>query len=86
MKRLLTLLLVLGGAMSSVSCSNSVAGDQAFEALAADFIETYLELNPEAATSLGDHRYDQLMNDYSQSGLETSHVIHKKTHDDLKAI
>ena len=86
MKRLLTLLLVLGGAMSSGSCANSVAGDQTFEALAADFIQTYLEMNPESATSLGDHRYDHRVNDYSHAGVEKSLGFHRTTLDKLRAI
>ncbi len=79
MKTLLTLLLILGGAMALASCSDSVAGDQSFEKLAADFIQKYLEMNPEAATALGDHRYDNRLNDYSMAGVKESLAFNKLT-------
>lgn len=41
------------------------AGDVAFESLARQFIEDYLRLDPESATQLGDHRYDDRLSDYS---------------------
>src|SRR5262245_32296280 len=47
------------------------AGDAAFETAAKAFIEDYLRLNPEAATDLGDHRYDGRLTDYSAAALAT---------------
>jgi uncharacterized protein (DUF885 family) len=45
------------------------SADAAFEAAAKAFIEDYLRLNPEAATDLGDHRYDDRLTDYSDAGV-----------------
>lgn len=44
--------------------------DDRFSRVADDFLEGYLRLNPEAATMLGDHRYDGEWSDVSASGLE----------------
>lgn len=46
--------------------------DTAFEAIAHSAIQDYLRLNPEEATSLGDHRYDGQLSDYSAAGLKAS--------------
>ena len=45
------------------------AADPAFEAVAKAFIEDFLRLNPEEATDLGDHRYDDRLRDYSTQGV-----------------
>ena len=39
--------------------------DDAFQKIAHDYIEQYLQANPEAATDLGDHRFDGQLTDYS---------------------
>ena len=52
--------------------------DTAFEALAHDYIEDYLRLNPEEATELGDHRYDGRLSDYSPAGLKASGDVARK--------
>jgi uncharacterized protein (DUF885 family) len=41
--------------------------DIAFEATAKAFIEDYLRHEPESATDLGDHRYDDRLTDYSEA-------------------
>lgn len=43
--------------------------DQKFERLANNYIEKMLQLNPEYATYLGDHRFDHLWNDYTLEGI-----------------
>lgn len=57
--------LVAAGLLS-VTARGANAADTAFEAAAKAFIEDYLRLNPEEATDLGDHRYDDRLRDYSQ--------------------
>ena len=52
-----------------ISCSTR-DDNAVFISLADNFIEKLLELNPEWATSLGDHRYDHRMGDYSLAGIE----------------
>src|SRR5579883_1832029 len=42
--------------------------DARFEQLAHDYIEKMLEMHPERATDLGDHRFDGRWSDYSAAG------------------
>jgi uncharacterized protein (DUF885 family) len=44
--------------------------DEAFEKIAKDYIERYLTSHPEAATQLGDHRFDDRLTDYSPASRE----------------
>src|SRR5690348_10737741 len=39
--------------------------DDEFEKIAKDYCENYLSSHPEAATELGDHRFDGVLSDYS---------------------
>jgi uncharacterized protein (DUF885 family) len=43
--------------------------DARFEALADDYVEALLAMNPELATALGEHRYDDRLDDYSLEGV-----------------
>lgn len=69
--RVALLLLVLLAA----SCAPHVSEDAKFEGLARNYIEAQLRMNPEWATSLGDHRYDQLVSDYSLSGVHATRAL-----------
>jgi len=51
------------------ACSPQNADDR-FVGLSHNFLGQYLELNPEFATYLGDHRYDHRMNDYSLEAVK----------------
>src|SRR3954470_12222380 len=53
--------LIMGLAATSVAAT----ADATFETLAHSYIEDYLRENPESATSLGDHRFDDRLTDYS---------------------
>jgi len=57
--------------------------DAKFEALANKYIEELLSMSPETATSLGDHRYDNRLDDYSLAGVERDR---KLTQEYLKAL
>ncbi|CAN5520835.1 DUF885 domain-containing protein [soil metagenome] len=46
--------------------------DQKFEVLANKYITELLKMNPEWATNLGEHAYDNRLNDYSLIGIENS--------------
>ncbi|MBA3694446.1 MAG: DUF885 domain-containing protein [Acidobacteria bacterium] len=46
--------------------------DKRFEALATKFIAELMEMNPEWATNLGEHKYDNRLNDYSLAGVKKS--------------
>ena len=53
-----------------LSCSVPQNEDLEFEAFAKEYLDKLLEKNPELATSLGEHRYDDRMSDYSQAGIQ----------------
>ena len=59
--------IIAAAAALSLSISNTFATsqDDAFQKIAHDYIEQYLQANPEAATDLGDHRFDGQLTDYS---------------------
>ena len=52
--------------------------DKEFEALANNFIDELLAMNPEWATRLGEHKYDDKLNDYSLEGVKKSVEFNKK--------
>jgi uncharacterized protein (DUF885 family) len=63
---LLSLVLITG--LQGV-CGADTHTDQRFGAVAQRFLQRYLELNPELATTLGEHRYDGRWTDMSEPGL-----------------
>ncbi len=68
------------------SCTPRLSEDERFERLANNFIETMLRVNPEYATSLGDHRFDHLMNDYSEASVLRSIEVNRAYLDSLTAL
>lgn len=60
--------------------------DRRFEALARSYMEKLLELEPERATQLGDHRYDNRLNDYSLEGVGRSRALTAQYLKELAAI
>ncbi|NOX37595.1 MAG: DUF885 domain-containing protein [Calditrichaeota bacterium] len=79
---------ILMGLMAFVmfSCTARPDADQEFVRLANQYIEAMLELYPEYATYLGDHRYDHRLNDYSQRGFRASLQLNRRYLDSLKSI
>ena len=69
-----------------VSCMPDRNADQKFESLATNYIEKLLQLNPELATALGDHRFDARLNDYSLAGIDAQRVLTNAYIDSLKRI
>jgi uncharacterized protein (DUF885 family) len=53
----------------SFSCSQE--SNHQFENLTNNYLEVFLQTNPEWATQLGDHRYDNQVYDYSESAIFT---------------
>jgi uncharacterized protein (DUF885 family) len=82
---LLIMILNLPGAHVSSSAMTESA-DQKFEALAKKYIEQLLEMNPETATQLGDHRFDNRLDDYSLAGVERERAFNQKYLKALDAI
>jgi uncharacterized protein (DUF885 family) len=56
--------------ISMVCRTKAISEDAKFESLATEYIAELLEMNPELATSLGDHRFDNRLNDYTRAGVE----------------
>ncbi len=80
MKRIALVVCGLLVVASSMSCSKKaeVKTDAAFETLAKAYIEKLLEMNPEAATLLGDHRYDDRLGDRSSAGVAAQVAVNKE--------
>ncbi len=57
-----------------------------FQKTAHDYIEQYLQANPEDATELGDHRFDGQLTDYSAEGQAKELATQKEFRDKLNAI
>jgi uncharacterized protein (DUF885 family) len=68
--KLTTALLVLIASSLLAAKPSAKTGDAKFEALAGRYIEKMLEMSPETATGLGDHRYDARLDDYSKAGVD----------------
>jgi len=56
--------------MGDLTLITQDTADQKFEALAKRYIEQYLEMNPEQATELGEHRFDNRLDDHSPAQSE----------------
>jgi len=62
---------ILTVAVALVGCSSGPSADDAFVVLANNYLDRMLELNPEWATNLGDHRFDDQISDMSETGFRT---------------
>ncbi len=60
--------------------------DDAFQRIAHDYIERYLQANPEDATELGDHRFDGQLTDYSPDARAKDLATQKEFRGKLNAI
>jgi uncharacterized protein (DUF885 family) len=60
--------------------------DDAFQKIAHDYVEQYLRANPEQATELGDHRFDDQLTDYSSKARAKDLTTQKEFRDKLNAI
>src|SRR5260370_36465340 len=78
--------LFIAGCASMPPGASRESADQQFEALATKFIDEYLEMNPETATSLGDHRFDHRLDDRTLNGVNRERQLHATYLQQLKAI
>src|SRR5216117_1501181 len=80
--------LIVAGVLLSLSILNAQASpqDDAFQKIARDYIEQYLQSNPEDATELGDHRFDSQLTDYSPDARAKDLATQKEFRDKLNAI
>jgi uncharacterized protein (DUF885 family) len=81
-------IVITAGVLLSVSMFNAAATpqDDAFQKIAHDYIEHYLQANPEDATELGDHRFDGQLTDYSPEARAKDLATQKEFRDNLNAI
>ena len=79
-------LLVATLAVAALSCAPQMTEDQKFESLAGNYIGALLRMNPEWATTLGDHRFDGELSDYSAAGIAASRALNASYLDSLKSI
>src|SRR5437867_10432008 len=80
--------IITAGVLLSLSILNAAATsqDDAFQKIAGDYIEQYLQANPEDATELGDHRFDGQLTDYSPEARAKDLSTQKQFRDKLNAI
>jgi uncharacterized protein (DUF885 family) len=64
-------LLILCAVLVGAGCSSGPSADERFVALATNYLDRMLALNPEWATNLGDHRFDADLSDMSEAGFQT---------------
>jgi uncharacterized protein (DUF885 family) len=83
MKIVVAATCVLSLAMLNVSATTQ---DDAFQKIAQDYIEQYLQTNPEEATDLGDHRFDGQLTDYSPEARAKDLATQKEFRSKLAAI
>lgn len=79
-------LLFVGAVMPIRLLYAETSADTAFEQLAHTCIETYLSTNPESATALGDHRFDDRLTDYSADARHAQIAALRRELDDLAKI
>jgi uncharacterized protein (DUF885 family) len=80
--------VITAGVVLSLSMLNAAAAtqDDAFQKVAHDYIEQYLQANPEDATELGDHRFDGHLTDYSPEARAKDLASQKEFRDKLNTI
>ncbi len=86
MMRLYITIITVGIALVIVSCTGVTNENTKFENLANKYIDKMMAFNPQWATSLGDHRYDHQMNDYSLKGIRKKLSFNLDYLESLKAV
>src|SRR5438132_1793272 len=81
-------IIVAAAAVFSLSMLNAPATtqDDVFQKTAHDYIEQYLQANPEDATELGDHRFDGQLTDYSPETRAKDLATQKEFREKLNAL
>src|SRR5246500_4472238 len=81
-------IIVTAASVLSLSILNvfATSQDDAFQKIAHDYIEQYLQANPEDATELGDHRFDGELTDYSAEARAKDLATQREFRDKLNTI
>ncbi|HET6348234.1 MAG TPA: DUF885 domain-containing protein [Candidatus Krumholzibacteria bacterium] len=80
------LIMWLGVATLLAGAAAANAADKDFETVANAYVEEMLKTNPEAATQLGDHRYDAQLTDRSAAAIAAQATMAQKYLDQLAKI
>lgn len=73
-------------AHGAMAFSGAESADVQFERLANRYINELLEMNPEWATNLGEHRFDDRLSDFSMAGVRKSRSVNQSYLVELKRI
>ena len=85
--KLVTLTLILTFSANMILANTTQdQPDAQFERLAKNYIDELLQINPEWATALGEHKYDDRLNDYSQVGIGKNREFNTRFLKELKTI
>ena len=82
MKTVLALIISLDLALATAV--HATPDDDRFQKIAKDYIEGLIQSNPEYATSLGDHRFDDKLTDYSDEAVAKALARAKDTRQQLE--
>ena len=69
-----------------ITCNPEVSNDIKFQELANKYVAKMITMYPEWATYLGDHRFDNRLNDYSMQSVENALKTYRSYHDSLNLI
>jgi uncharacterized protein (DUF885 family) len=69
-----------------VGAAEPTEADARFESIARPYTDFYLKSNPERATTLGDHRFDDRLTDYSGESVAATVAANRKTLEQLDQI
>src|SRR5438105_4884163 len=88
MMRSIRVLLIVGVFLMSYGAASPAepGADQQFESLAQSYLGQLLELDPEYATALGDHRYDDRLTDRGVLQVERERRFNQRYLKALQAI
>lgn len=66
-------LLILSGLifLTLFNCARKGAEDKKFKALVDEFLDAYFKASPVSATYIGEHKYDNLLDDYSPEAIQS---------------
>jgi uncharacterized protein (DUF885 family) len=85
MKKNIPIFVLFSLAISFTSV-RATSQDEQFQQIAHDYIEGYLAANPEEATELGDHRFDDKLTDYSPEARARDLAHAKEARQKLEAL
>src|SRR5437667_1523209 len=81
-----TVIAAVSALLLSMPNTSATMQDDQFQKIAGDYIEQYLQANPEDATELGDHSFDGQLTDYSSDARAKDLAAQKEFRDKLNAV